>query len=249
MENKEINLAWMYPDILNLHGERGNAQAFKNVANELGIELSIERIDDIEAKIEFDKYDIMLFNCGELRVVPTMIEFLKPQLKQLKKYIKDNKVLISVGTSSAFLCKKTIRTNGEEIEGLGILNMEIKERNMVLGDDILFQLEDGTEIVGSQIQMVDVIINDEKPLGRIKYGYGNNGSGDEGCKNNNVIFTNCLGPLFVKNPWFAEKILREICNKKQIPLEKNTENSFEIEKKSLKVTKDFIESKMKKDTK
>ena len=31
--NNEINLAWMYPDILNLHGERGNAQAFKHVAD------------------------------------------------------------------------------------------------------------------------------------------------------------------------------------------------------------------------
>ena len=37
--NNEINLAWMYPDILNLHGERGNAQSFKIVADKLNIKL------------------------------------------------------------------------------------------------------------------------------------------------------------------------------------------------------------------
>ena len=52
--NKKINLAWMYPDILNLHGERGNVQAFKHVSEMLKVKLDIERIDDIEAQIDFD---------------------------------------------------------------------------------------------------------------------------------------------------------------------------------------------------
>ena len=239
----EINLAWMYPDILNLHGERGNAQAFKHVADLLGIELKIDRIDDIEAKIDFEKYDILLFNCGELKVVPTMVKYLKPQLKKIKKYIKDNKAIITTGTTSAFLGKKATRINGEEIEGLGILNLEFKERELVIGDDIYFELDDGTEITGSQIQMVDVEINNETPLGIVKYGYGNNGNGQEGCIKNNVIFTNCLGPVFVKNPWFTEKVIRQACELKGIEISKDNEPDYEIEKESLKVTKEFIENK------
>lgn len=241
--SSEINLAWMYPDILNLHGERGNAQAFKHVADLLGIELNIDRIDDIEAKIDFDKYDILLFNCGELKVVPTMVKYLKPQLKKLKKYIKENKTIITTGTTSAFLGKKATRIDGEEIEGLGILNLEFKERELVIGDDIYFELDDGTEITGSQIQMVDVNINNENPLGTVKYGYGNNGNEEEGCIKNNVIFTNCLGPVFVKNPWFAEKIIRQICELKGIEIQNNGELDYEIEKESLNVTKEFIENK------
>lgn len=246
--NNEINLAWMYPDILNLHGERGNVQAFERVANNLGIKLNVERIDDIEAKIDFEKYDILLFNCGELKVVPTMVEFLKPQLKALKKYIKENKTIITTGTTSAFLGKKATRLDGKIIDGLGILDLEFKERDLVIGDDIYFELNDGTEIIGSQIQMVDVTINGEKPLGTVKYGYGNNGNEDEGCIKNNVIFTNCLGPLFVKNPWFAEKIIRQICKQKEIEID-DIIPEYEIEKKSLEVTKEFIEGKIKKDKK
>ena len=41
MDNIEINLAWMYPDVLSLHGERGSIQAFKKMADDLGIKLNI----------------------------------------------------------------------------------------------------------------------------------------------------------------------------------------------------------------
>jgi len=242
-QDNTITLAWMYPDILNLHGERGNAQCFKYVAQKLGIDLTIERIDDIEAKIDFDSYDILLFNCGELKVVPTILKFLKPQLNNLKKYIKMGKYLITTGTTSAFLGNNITLQNGDTFKGLNIINCNFKERDMVIGDDIYFTLDNGQEIVGSQIQMVDVNINNEKPLGTIKYGYGNISNNFEGVRKNNLIFTNCLGPIFVKNPWFAEDIIRDICKKKKIKISKDIKTNFEIEKKSLEAVKEFIENK------
>lgn len=245
MDN-QINVAWMYPDILNLHGERGNVQALERVAELLNLDLKIERIDDIEAKIDFEKYDILLFNCGELKVVPTITKFLKPQIEELKQFIKQGKILFTTSTTSAFLGNEITLQNGEKIYGLGIIDVDFKERKMVVGDDIYFELEDGTEITGSQIQMVDVTLNDEEPFGTIKYGYGNNGRKDEGCKKNNLIYTNCLAPVLVKNPWLAEKLIREVCEKKQIDvMEKSPE--YELERKSLEVTKDFIKKKMNKE--
>ena len=46
-----VNVAWMYPDILNLHGERGNAKAFELVSKKMGVKLNIDRIDDIDSDI------------------------------------------------------------------------------------------------------------------------------------------------------------------------------------------------------
>ena len=94
--------------------------------------------------------------------------------------------------------------------------------------------------------MVDVEINNEKPLGKVKYGYGNNGTDNEGAVKNNVFFSNCLGPLFVKNPWFAEKIIRQVCEKKGIEISEEINPDYEIENKSLEVTKDFIKNKIEK---
>lgn len=244
METK-INVAWMYPDILNLHGERGNAQALERIAEQLNVELKIERIDNIEAQIDFNKYDILLFNCGELKVVPTIVKYLKPQLEELKEFINQEKVLFTTGTTSAFLGNEITFLGGEKTKGLGLINVDFNERDRIIGDDIYFELDDGTEITGSQIQMVNVKLNDEEPFGTIKYGYGNNGGKDEGCKKNNLIYTNCLAPVLVKNPWLTEQLIRIACKNKKIKVQKDSPE-YELEKKSLEVSKEFINKKISK---
>ena len=52
MDKVEINLAWMYPDILNLHGERGSIQAFNKIADNLGVKLKTIRINNYKEEID-----------------------------------------------------------------------------------------------------------------------------------------------------------------------------------------------------
>ena len=47
---KEINLAYLYADILNLHGDRGNVLAFEKIAKEMGIELKTTGIGQPKRK-------------------------------------------------------------------------------------------------------------------------------------------------------------------------------------------------------
>ena len=61
-----VNVAWMYPDILNLHGERGNAKAFELVSKKMGVKLNIDRIDDIDSNISMYKSD--LFNIDMIKI-------------------------------------------------------------------------------------------------------------------------------------------------------------------------------------
>lgn len=70
------------------------------------------------------------------------------------------------------------------------------------------------------------------------------GKSDEGARHKNVFFTNCLGPVFVKNPWWAEEILKDIILNKQNKVIAKTE--YEIENKSFETTKRFIKEKPKK---
>ena len=243
--NNEITLAWMYPDVLNLHGERANAQCFKMVADQLGIALNIDRIDNLEEDVDFSKYDIMLFNAGELKVVPDVVKSIERQKEEFTKYVNDKKYIIVTGTTGALLADTVTRKNGEIFYGLKLLNMDVKERPTVIGDDLYYSIEDGTEIMGCQIQMIDIELKEnQKALGTIKYGYGNSGKTDEGAIKDNIVFSNCLGPLFVKNPWYTEKILRDICSKKQISISEDIKPNYEIELKSLESTKEFINKKI-----
>lgn len=244
--NNEINLAWMYPDILNLHGERANAQSFKIVAEKLGITLNIDRIDDLETNVNFSKYDILLFNAGELKVLPDIIKSIERQKEEFTKFINDKKYIIVTGTTGALLADTVTRKNGDVFYGLKLLDMDITERESVIGDDLYYSLDNDMEVMGCQIQMIDIELKEkQKALGEIKYGYGNNGSSkEEGARSGNVLFTNCLGPVFVKNPWFAEKILRDICISKQIDISSEIKPDYEIETKSLESTKEFINKKI-----
>ena len=240
---EEINLAWMYPDILNLHGDRGNIMAFERIANISDIKLNVHRINKLDEEIDFQNIDIMFFSPGELKHIIKIIESLKKYENQIKEFIENEKYIISIGTSGAIFAKNIKRYDNTVIQGLNILDMDCYERNTVIGDDIYFPITGGKEIIGSQIQMIDIKLNSSEALEEVKYGYGNDGTKKEGAKYKNLIFTNTLGPVFVKNPWWGEEILKEIASKKNINI-KETEEEYEIEKSSLESTKRFIEGKI-----
>ena len=84
--------------------------------------------------------------------------------------------------------------------------------------------------------------------GKLIYGKGNNDKDQtEGAKYKNVIFTNALGPVFVKNPWYTEKIINEALKAKGCePCEPLDESFFEIERNSFKTVRRFIDQKTEK---
>lgn len=237
-----INVLWMYPDILNLHGERANAKAFEIIGKKLGLKVNIDRLDDLDGKIDFDKYDILLFNAGELKVIKEIVNVLKKQKKELDKYIKDKKIIFVTGTTGALFSNTITRLDGKTFNGLNIFDVDIKEREYVLGDDLYYTFNN-KEIMSSQIQMIDIDIKEEKPFGKVIYGYGNNGKSDEGVRKNNVIFTNALGPVLVKNPWLTEYLFDLAIKNKDLKVKKKTVK-YDLEEKSLKSCIEFVNKKI-----
>lgn len=245
MEEKIINLLWMYPDMLNLHGDRGNVFALGKVAERMGITLNITKVERFNEKIDFKKADIILFSPGELKVVLKVLDRLKIDIMEVEKYIAANKYMIAIGTTGCIFGKEIERCGSENrIKGLEFFDMYSKERETVIGDDIYFSINDKQEIIGSQIQMVDFDVNEAQALGEVKYGYGNNGTKSEGARVKNLIFTNALGPVFVKNPWWAEAILNQIAQDKGIETMDIPVENYEIEIKSFNSIKELTEKKM-----
>lgn len=208
-----ITIGWMYPNLLNLHGERGSVQMLEKVGREMGLNITVRRIEDFDDEIPFNEIDLLMFLPGEIEVLTRIIPALKNQKDGLDAYLNDGGYLLALGTTGLAFGNKILREDGSELTPLGYLDMEATERKYVWGDDIHFRIEETKqEIIGSQIQMADV--RAENPLGTTIYGRGNNGDGTEGARYKNLIYTNCLGPLFVKNPWFCQYILGQICLKK-----------------------------------
>lgn len=243
-----LNIAWAYPDILNLHGDRGNLLALQRIAKMLEIETNVKKIESYNEEIDFDNTDIILFNVGEVKVMPAIVDALKKQGKELMEYIEKEKIIILIGTTGCAMAKETFRNNGTKFEGLGILDMVCTERDNVYGNDLHFTLkEENMEIMANQIQLIDTKLNSDIALGSVIYGMGNNDKKNtEGAKYKNVIFTNALGPVLVKNPWYTEKLIKLAMNNKGEAVNKEIDKKdFEIEMKSMEYIKKFIEAKRK----
>ena len=203
----KITVGWMYPNLLNLHGERGSIQALADVGRKMGIEVDVQRIEDFDTPVDFSAFDLLIFLPGEITTLQRLITPLTEQ--KLPEYIENGGFVLAIGTSGLMFGKSIVREDNTVINCLGCLDMTAKERQYVWGDDLHIRINrTKQEMVGSQIQMADV--ETATPLATVLYGMGNNNSGNEGATYKNLIYTNCLGPLFVKNPWFAESILKDI---------------------------------------
>lgn len=234
----KITVGWMYPNLLNLHGERGSVQMLERIGKQMGIDMEILRIEDFDDPVPYDSLDLMIFLPGEI----STFQYLIPALTNngLHEYLQHGGYLVAIGTTGLMFGKSILRENKTTVDGLGYLNMTAKERSYVWGDDLYFRIDDmDMELVGSQIQMADV--EAANPLGTTLYGMGNNNTGTEGARWKNLIYTNCLGPLFVKNPWFAESILKDILRQKQAEIE--IEPDHTIARDSFRSTIEFITSK------
>ncbi len=248
MESNKLKMCYCFPDSLNLHGDLGNMMAFEKVTKLLGAEFEFSRINSFYDDFSFDEYDILFFSPGELRTAIIMADVLRPKKSMFEEFLAKGKHIIVVGTTIALFGEDIIRQDGSSHQGLGIVDISIKERKITYSNDEVFTASlygDKFDVYGGQIQMIDVDIKDGTPLGEVSYGYGNIHKTDEGLIKDGFIFTNSLGPVFVKNPYFAAKIIVDALRKKgctlplQIP-------EFAFEDASNKRIADFIKVKIEK---
>lgn len=245
--NNKLVITWCYPDILNLHGDRGNIMALERVAKMMNLEVEIKKVERYDEKIDFENTDILFFNPGELKSAEYIIEALENQRKELKNYIESNKVVLAIGTTGSIFSKRIVRIDKSDVVGLGFLDMICYERSSIVGDDLICKVRDtDIELNGNQISIIDTKLNDDIYLADVSYGYGNDGYANkkEGARYKNLIYTNLLGPLFVKNPWYAQNLIKEAMKNKKIDIEENIdEKEFEIELKSMNAIKEYNEDK------
>lgn len=237
----KITVGWMYPNLLNLHGERGSVQALANIGKQLGLDMDIRRIEDFDDPIPFEELDLLIFLPGEIEVFRYLVPALNEQRDQLEQYLNRGGYLLALGTAGLLFGNHITREDGSTLDCLGYLDMTAKERKYVWGDDLHVRINGSVqELAGSQIMMADVEVT--HPLAETIYGRGNNGTGSEGARFHNLIYTNCLGPLFVKNPWFAESILKDICKKKSIEITGSADHT--IAENAFRSTLRFIQKKV-----
>lgn len=205
----ELNICHLYPDLLNVYGDYGNILVLKYRAEKRGIKVNIINLSVDEA---FDDklYDIVLFGGGQdfeqSIVSKDMVETKK---NNIQKYIEDGKVFLSICGGYQLLGKYYTTPEGEKLPGLSILDIYTESGdNRFIGNTVIYNEEFKETYVGFENHSGRTYIGDLKPLGKVLYGYGNNGEdGYEGCIYKNTFCTYFHGSLLSKNPELADRLL------------------------------------------
>ncbi len=235
-----IKVGWLFNNLFNLHGDRGNLLAIRAEAKRRGYQVEVTPINLDTKTFNPQAFDFLFCPPGEIEHFTAVAAYLEPHRNALMAFI-ENRPLLVTGTSVALFGETIKRDDQSEIIGLGIIEIESRENHVVYGDDLHYHCQYNgkeLEIVGSQIQMIDLAIKEESPFGRLKYGYGNNGKTKfEGIISGKGIFTNTLGPLLVCNPWLTEEIITLIETNKRWPVwEEHRDNSLELQSLKSKIT-------------
>ena len=210
----KLTIGHLYPDLLNLYGDRGNIQCFRKRLEWRGIEAEVIPFLSGD-EIDFSRLDIVLLGGGSDREQELVCGYLKNIRDDFKKYVEEGGVVLAV-CGGYQLLGKYYKTRTETIEGLAILDIttewepERLVKNIILNSP-LFDMP----VVGFENHGGRTYIGDHTPLGKVFFGYGNTGkSGYEGVVYKNVIATYLHGPLLPKNPQVCDYLLERALKRK-----------------------------------
>lgn len=206
--NYEINIIHLYPDLLNLYGDKGNIACMQKRLEWRGIKANVLQCTNKDSNIDLKSADIIFVGGGSDREQEIVCNKLLEKKDEIKDYIEDNGVLIAV-CGGYQLLGKYYQTSNTKIEGLGILDIYTDAGETRLISNVVLKCDKFSQpIVGFENHAGRTYIGDCTPLGKVKFGNGNTGdSGYEGVLYKNVIATYLHGPLLPKNPQLCDYIL------------------------------------------
>lgn len=211
----ELNIIHLYPDLLNLYGDKGNLASLTKRAVWRGIGINLTTCTKDDVIPDLTDADIIFLGGGPDKAEEMVCGFLKEKRDALSAYIEKEGVLLATCGGFSMLGKEFATADGL-VEGLGILDIttQITEGRFI-GNIVLESPLTKHPIVGFENRTGKTIIGSYSPLGKVVCGYGNTGDGAlEGLVYKNVIATHLHGPLLPKNPELCDQLLTRALKKK-----------------------------------
>lgn len=222
--NYQLNIGWLYPDLMNTYGDRGNIIVFKKRCEWRNIEVEV-----LELNVGFDvedlkKCDLLFMGGAQDRQQQIVSDDLNKKSKILKNVIEQGTPGLYICGAYQFLGKYYKEPNGNIIKGLGIFDLytESKENQPRLIGNIAIE-----PLIPDTRYQIPVLIGFEnhggktylgkniEALGTARVGFGNNGEDKtEGAIYKESIGTYLHGPVLPKNPLLADSIIEKALERK-----------------------------------
>jgi len=213
-----LKILWMYHDLMDLYGDKGNTQVLKIRAQKRGIDCIVDTCDIGEEK-NIDDYDMFFLGGGADREQGLIFKDLLSRKDNIKEAYDNNTAFLLICGGYQLFGKYYKDQDGAIVEGLCFFPYytEASDRShRCIGNIAVEVTMDGEtfkavgfENHGGQTKDVDT------PLARVLSGHGNTfNGGDEGFVNDLVLATYMHGPLLPKNPKIADLLIQRALRKR-----------------------------------
>ena len=217
---KELNILYLYPDILELYGDFGNIQVLKYRLEKRGVKANITPYSIGDEAPDFTRFDLVFSGGGADQEQGILSEDLIQYKDNIKEAVNSGVFFLLICGSYQLFGKYYKSADGNIIPGLEIFDYyteAIEDRtkrcigNIVINAN-LNNIE--TKIIGFENHGGQTF-NINTPFGDVLYGNGNKfGDTKEGFIQKNVIATYLHGPLLSKNPELADYIIKYCLDRK-----------------------------------
>ncbi len=216
----KIKICHLYPDLLNLYGDRGNILAMKQRLKWRGIDSEIIEVS-IGDKFNHSEYDIVFIGGGQDFEQEVLISDLsKDKIKSIKESVLSETVFLAICGGYQLLGTHYTTWEGSQFDFTGIIDIHTVGGKKRMIGDYAFSCEipalSKIDIVGFENHSGKTYLGKNvKPLGKVIKGFGNNGEDKTaGAIFKNVICTYSHGPVLPKNPELCDYLLITALNKK-----------------------------------
>ena len=193
----KINIAYLYPDYMNLYGEIGNIKAITHELENQEVKTNIDCLS-INENIDFEKYDLFVMGCGTEKNRLLILTDLMSHKEELEKSFNENKHFLVTGNALALFGKSIEDNDNKVYETLNLFSFnekydvkrtvkEINITNKIVSNDIYGFINRQGSLFNESENLFDFFI-----------------------KQNNFYGTTLLGPVLVRNPKLLEEFITNL---------------------------------------
>ena len=215
----ELKICHLYPEVLNLYGDRGNIRCMQKRLEWRGIDAKITRVG-LGDQTDLSDFDLFFIGGGQDFEQEVLLEDLKAgKADSIRAAIEDGKTFLCICGGYQMLGHYYETYDGVKCEFLGAVDFYTKGGNVRMIDNYAFRLNEesgGSTVVGFENHSGRTYLGEGvRPLGTILKGYGNNGEDQtEGVRYRNVFGSYSHGPILPKNPEFCDFLLKTSLERK-----------------------------------
>jgi lipid II isoglutaminyl synthase (glutamine-hydrolysing) len=205
-----LTLGHLYPDQLNLYGDRGNILVLRERCRRRGINLRVVGLGIGDA-LAPDEYDILFIGGGQDKEqAPVAQDLLEVKGIGLWAAIEDDMPVLAVCGGYQLLAHYYRPATGPDMRGLGVFDAWTIHKGpripRCIGDIAISW--NGQTLVGFENHGGRTYLGTAQPLGKVLKGFGNNAQDEtEGAVYRNTFGTYMHGSLLPKNPHFADYLI------------------------------------------